>query len=151
VVNWQTVGQMGQEKLYGLYWLLISGGLWIERHWERWEKRKCMVCTEYWLVVGGELRDRRTEGTRETLWFVLITDLWWVVNWKIVGQTRKEKLYGLYKLLISGGWWTERQWDRWDKRNWMVCIYYLLELCGELIDSGRDGRRETVWFVLITE
>jgi hypothetical protein len=33
----------------------------------------------------------------------------------------QEKLHGLYWLENGGGWWPERQWDRWDKRNFMVC------------------------------
>jgi hypothetical protein len=30
---------------------------------------------------------------------------------------QSEKLHDLYWSLSAGGWWTERQWDRWDKRN----------------------------------
>jgi hypothetical protein len=39
------VGQMGQEKLHGFYWLVSGGGLGTEREWDRWDKRRCMVCT----------------------------------------------------------------------------------------------------------
>jgi hypothetical protein len=40
----------------------------------------------------------------------------------LLGQIGQEKLYGLYWLVSGGGWWNEREWDRWDKRNCMVCI-----------------------------
>jgi hypothetical protein len=99
---------MGQEKLYGLYWLLISGGWWTERQCDRRDKRNCVFCTDYWLVVGGELRGNGTDGTKVTVWFVLIIDWWWVVNWETVGQMEYEKLYGFYWLVIGGGCWTER-------------------------------------------
>jgi hypothetical protein len=47
-------------------------------------------------------------------------------------------------------WENERQWDKWDKNNCMICTNYLLEVGGELGDSGTDGTKETLWFVLIT-
>jgi hypothetical protein len=50
----KNVGQMGQEQLHGLYWL-VNGG--------EWWNEKC-----------------GTDGTRETAWFVLITDWCWVVD-----------------------------------------------------------------------
>jgi hypothetical protein len=43
---------MGQEELYGVYWL----------------------------VNGGELKESGTDGTRETVWFVLVSEWWWLVN-----------------------------------------------------------------------
>jgi hypothetical protein len=72
VVNWETVRQMGQKKLYGLYWLLISGGWWTEREWDKWDKRNGMFCADYCLVEGGEMRDSGTDGALETVRFVLI-------------------------------------------------------------------------------
>jgi len=78
--------------------------------------------------VGGELKGSGTDGTREIEW-------WWVVNWKGVGQMGQEKLSGR-------GWWTEREWDRWDKRNWVV-------VGGELKGSGTDGTREIEWWWVV--
>jgi hypothetical protein len=74
MVNWETVGQMRQDKLYGVYGLLIRGGCWTEWLLDRWDKRNFMICTDKWLVVNGELRDSGTDETRETVWFVRITD-----------------------------------------------------------------------------
>ena len=68
----------------------------------------------------------------------MVSELWWVVNWKIVGQMGQEECW-----VNGGGWWTERQWDRWDKRNdeWMV-------VGGELKDSGTCDKRNSEWMVV---
>jgi hypothetical protein len=61
-----------------------------------------------------------------------------------------QKLHDLYWWLDGGGWWTERQWDRRDRRNCMICTGDWIVVGGELKDSGTDGTRETAWFVLVT-
>jgi hypothetical protein len=43
------VGQMGQEGLYVLYWLMNGGGWWTETQWDRWNK---ILHILYWLVNG---------------------------------------------------------------------------------------------------
>ena len=126
VVNWKRVGQMGKEK-----WWVNCDGWWTERVWGRWEKRN-----GEWIVMGGELKESGTDGKRE-----VVSELWWVVNWKRVGQMGEEKCW-----VNCDGCWTEREWDRWEKRNgeWMVD-------CGELKESERNETREMVsewWWVV---
>jgi hypothetical protein len=36
------VGQIGQEELHGLYWLLKGGGWWTERDLDRWKKMNAL-------------------------------------------------------------------------------------------------------------
>jgi len=114
VVNWKGEGQLGLEKLRVGVW-------WTEREWDRWDKRS-------WMLLGGELKEIWTVGTREI-------GCWWVVNWKGVEQMGQEKLN-------FAGWWTEREWDKWDKRNWVL-------VGGWLNGSGAVGTRGIVcWWVV---
>jgi hypothetical protein len=126
VVKWKTVGQIGQEKLYDLYWWLNCG--------------RC------------ELKESGTDGTRETAWFVLVTEWWWVVNWKTLGQMGQEKLNDLYWSLNYGGWWAKTQWGRWDRRNALekLKIHTKLQLetqkgRGILGHLGLDEMMKTKW------
>jgi hypothetical protein len=82
--------------------------------------------------------------------------LYWLVSG---GEWRTEREWDrwdkrnsmdLYWLLNGGLWLTEREWDRWDKRNCMD-LYWLLNGGLWLTESGTDGTRETAWFVLVTE
>jgi hypothetical protein len=62
VVGWKTVGQMGQEKLLGFYWLVNGCGWWTERQWDRWDNR---------IALGNKIYEK---------WFSL--NIEWSINFE---------------------------------------------------------------------